>query len=122
MRRLSGSSCSSWQAPLKVVDVTEGNAGSTSANFTVTLSAASGQPVTVAYRTANGTAIAGSDYAAASGTLTFAPGVTIQSIIVAVTGDTAIEADEVFFVNLGSPVNATIVGRPGAGTIVNDEP
>jgi hypothetical protein len=54
------------------VTVTEGNAGTTNATFTVTLSAASGQPVTVNFATANNTALAPGDYTAASGTLTFA--------------------------------------------------
>ena len=54
--------------------VTEGNTGTRTATFTVTLSAVSSQPVTIAYATANSTATAGSDYQAASGTLTFAPG------------------------------------------------
>ena len=58
------------------VTVTEGNTGTRAATFTVTLSAASGQPVTVAYATANGTATAGSDYQAASGTLTIPAGQT----------------------------------------------
>ena len=60
------------------VSVTEGNSGTTTANFTVTLSAAATSTVTVSYATANGTATAGSDYVAASGTLTFAAGTTTQ--------------------------------------------
>jgi hypothetical protein len=68
--------------------VTEGQSGTTTANFTVTLSATSGSTVTVAYSTADGTATAGSDYTATSGTLTFTPGVTTQPIAVTVTGDT----------------------------------
>ena len=108
---------------LSISDVTlaEGNTGTTNATFTVTLSASSAQQVTVAYATANGTATAGSDYTAKSGTLTFAPGVTTQPIAVAVTGDTAIEANETFFVNLTTPVNATIADSQGVGTITNDD-
>ena len=60
------------------VSVTEGNTGTKTASFAVTLSAVSGQTVTVNYATANGTATAGSDYVAAASTLTFAPGVTSQ--------------------------------------------
>ncbi len=52
----------------------EGNAGTAALTFTVTLGAASAQVVTVNYATADGTALAGSDYTATSGTLTFAPG------------------------------------------------
>ena len=70
------------------VTVTEGQQRHHDATFTVTLSAASGQTVTVDYATANGTAVAPGDYAAGSGTLTFNPGVTTQTLNVAVIGDT----------------------------------
>ena len=70
------------------VSVTEGNSGTTNVNFTVTLSAAASVPVTVNYATADGTATAGSDYMATSGTLTFAAGSTTGTISVPVTGDT----------------------------------
>ena len=103
------------------VTVTEGNAGTTSAVFTVTLSTATSQTVTVNYATANGTATEGSDYTAASGTLTFAPGVTSQTLTVAVLGDTRNEANETFFVNLSTPSNATIADGQGQGTILNDD-
>ncbi|MCU0116599.1 hypothetical protein N8H09_17700 [Curtobacterium flaccumfaciens] len=62
------------------IGVNEGNSGTTTANFTVSLSAASGQTVSVNYATADGTATAGSDYVARSGTLTFAPGTTAQGV------------------------------------------
>ena len=74
--------------------VTEGNAGTTPLSFPVTLSAASTQPVSVTYATADGTATAPSDYAAASGTLTFDPGETSKIISVDVVADLAIEQDE----------------------------
>ena len=80
------------------VSVTEGNTGTKTASFTVTLSAASGQTVTVNYATANGTATAGSDYVATTGTLTFAPGVTSQPVAVTVNGDALNEADETVLV------------------------
>ncbi len=102
--------------------VTEGNTGGTSATFTVTLSAAYDVPVTVNYATANGTATAGSDYQAASGTLTFAPGETSKTVKVQVIGDRLAEANETFFVNLSGPTNAGITDGQGAGTIVDDEP
>ncbi len=76
------------------VAVAEGNAGTTTLGFTVSLSAASGQTVTVGYATANGTAtIADGDYLAASGTLTFAPGVTTQPVNVTVNGDVKARAE-----------------------------
>jgi thiamine pyrophosphokinase len=112
------------QPTLSINNVTqaEGNAGTTNFVFTVTLSPASGQTVMVNYATANGTATAGSDYTATSGTLTFAPGVTTQNISVPVNGDTVFEPDETFTVNLSAPVNAMITTATGTGTIVNDEP
>jgi Ca2+-binding RTX toxin-like protein len=71
----------------------EGNAGITSVVFNVTLSAASGNTITVDFATANGTAIAGQDYVAAAGTLTFAPGILTRTITVSVTGDATVEPD-----------------------------
>jgi hypothetical protein len=103
------------------VTVTEGNAGTTNALFTVSLSAASNSTVTVNYATADGTATAGSDYVAGTGTLTFPPGTTSQTLGVAVNGDTAIESAETFFVNLHGASNATITDGQGQGTILNDD-
>ena len=103
------------------MSVVEGNSGGTSLAFTVTLSAASGSTVTVNYATANGTATAGSDYVAQSGTLTFAAGQTSKTITLTVNGDTAVEANETFFVNLSSPSGATIADAQGQGTITNDD-
>jgi surface adhesion protein len=92
--------------------------------FTVTLSAASGQSVSVNYATGGGTATAGSDYTAASGTLTFNAGVTTQTITVAITDDTLTESSETFNVTLSGASNATIAGTGiGTGTIIdNDTP
>jgi uncharacterized repeat protein (TIGR01451 family) len=103
------------------VSVAEGNTGKTNAVFTVTLSKASGQTVTVAYATANGTATAGSDYDATTGTLTFPPGTTSQQISVPVTGDTVVEPDETFTVGLTGPGNATLARAQATGTIRNDD-
>jgi Calx-beta domain/FG-GAP-like repeat len=104
------------------VTITEGNTGTRAAGFPVTLSRASGQPVTVNYATADDTATAGSDYQAASGTLTFAPGETSKTISVPVTGDRRAEADESFVVTLSGEINATLANIQGAGRIVDDEP
>ena len=103
------------------VSVTEGNTGTVNAVFTVTLSASSAQTVTVNFATADGTATAGSDYVAASGTLTFNPGDTSKTLTVLVNGDTVVEPDETFFVNLSAPTNATIAVSQGVGTILNDD-
>ncbi|MGI8689632.1 MAG: Calx-beta domain-containing protein [Thermomicrobiales bacterium] len=106
------------------VSQNEGNSGTTPFVFTVTLSAASGQTVTVNYATADGTATtADNDYQAQNGALTFAPGVTTQTITVLINGDTKAEPDETFTVVLSSPANATIAagGGIGSGTIINDD-
>ena len=108
---------------LSINDVTlaEGNSGSTFANFTVSLSAPSANSVTVNYATSNGSASAGSDYTAASGTITFAPGETTKPISVEIFGDTSVEGNETFNVTLTSPTNATISDNSGLGTINNDD-
>ncbi|HUR18575.1 MAG TPA: Calx-beta domain-containing protein [Acidimicrobiales bacterium] len=103
------------------VIVTEGNTGSTDAVFTVTLSPASGRPVTATYTTAPGTATAGSDYTTTSGSLTFDPGVTTRTISVPVRGDTVDEPDETFTVNLSGATNATVADPQGTGTITDDD-
>ena len=103
------------------VTVVEGNAGTTNAVFTVTLSAASGQTVTVNYATADGTATQPADYTNTSGTLTFTPGQTTRTITVPVIGETVPEANETFFVNLSGATNATISDNQGVGTITNDD-
>src|SRR5439155_693167 len=115
-------------AHLSINDVTvaEGNSGTTQAMFTVTLDAAVDTPVTVDYATADGTAQAGSDYTTTAGTLTFAAGAAAtQTVSVVVTGDTLVELNETFLVNL-SYIQAggrevTIADAQGQGTIVNDD-
>ncbi|WP_295133221.1 Calx-beta domain-containing protein [uncultured Reyranella sp.] len=101
--------------------VKEGNSGTRDLSFTVTLSQATTSTVTVAYGTADGTAKAGQDYIAQTGTLTFAPGETSRTINVKVAGDTAIEANETLKINLTSPTGATIANSSATGTIVNDD-
>lgn len=99
----------------------EGNAGSSTLTFTVTLSAVSAQTVTVNYATADGTATAGSDYTTAAGVLTFLPGSTTQPIPISLLGDAAPETNETFTVTLSGAANATIAGATGTGTITNDD-
>jgi hypothetical protein len=110
------------QIQMQNTSVTEGNTGTVAAGFTVTLSAASTKTITVAYATANGTASAGSDYQAASGTLTFAPGETSKTVTVLVNGDRIGESNETFTVNLSAATNATILNSSAVGTIIDDEP
>ena len=90
------------------------------ATFTVSLSPASSELVTVAYATQDGTAVAGSDYTAASGTLRFEPGVTSHTIRVAILDDAATEPTETFTVELSDPVRATLADGTGVGTITDD--
>ncbi|HUQ87740.1 MAG TPA: Calx-beta domain-containing protein, partial [Vicinamibacterales bacterium] len=122
--RLATSTPVNVQAGLSVNDVTiaEGNAGaSTVATFTVTLSGASTQPITVQYATSNDTATAGSDYAATSGTLTFNPGIVSQTFGVSISGDVTFEPNETFIVTLSNPTGALLTDATGIGTITNDD-
>ncbi|MDP3241960.1 MAG: Calx-beta domain-containing protein [Reyranella sp.] len=108
---------------LSIADVSlkEGNSGTRLMTFTVTLSAAAAGPVTVAYSTADGTATSGSDYVAASGSLTFAAGETSKTIQVKVKGDKAAEGNETFTVRLANAAGATIADGPATGTVTNDD-
>jgi len=103
--------------------VVEGAApGTTTVNLTVSLSQAAATATTVAWATASGTATAGVDYVAASGTVTFAPGSTTAQISVTVLGDGLWESNESFLVNLSSAVGLTIARATGTITIVDDDP
>jgi hypothetical protein len=108
-------------ASIAGASVAEGNSGTTPLAFTVTLSKPVTWNVSVDYATANGSATAPSDFASASGTLTFATGETSKTITVGVVGDTAIEPDETFSVQLSNPVNTTIADGSATGTIKNDD-
>ena len=103
--------------------VTEGDGGSTNLTFTVTLSPASAQQVTVDYTDAGtGTATSGTDYTAITdATLTFTAGTTSQTFTVAVTGDTTDETNETIVVTLSNSTNATIATGTGTGTITDDD-
>ena len=94
------------------------------ATIIITLSAAVGETVTVDYATSDGTAQAGKDYVAASGTLSFAPGETSATAKVSVIDDQFDEPNETFHMTLSNPVNA-VLGTPHTATITildNDEP
>jgi aryl-phospho-beta-D-glucosidase BglC (GH1 family) len=108
---------------LSIADTTvaEGNAGTSSATFTVTVSKSSTTAVTVNYATSSGTATAGADFTSTTGTLTFNPGVTSQTVTVKITGDTAVEAAETFTVALSNPTGATISRGTATATITNDD-
>jgi chitinase len=100
--------------------VVEGDAGTTAVTLMVTLSAVSASEVTVDWATADGSAN-GSDYTAASGTLTFAPGETSKTITLFVTGDTGVEPTEAFTVSLSAPSGATIGDGSATVTITDDD-
>jgi hypothetical protein len=102
--------------------MTEGNTGTVNATFTVTLSRATNVDVTVQYATADITATAGSDYTAASGTVTIPAGQTTATVTVAVTGDRIPEPTETFAVNLTAATGASVIGGRGIGTILDNEP
>ena len=103
--------------------VTEGNSGTASLNFTVTLSTQASDNVDVAYSTSNGSATAGTDYTAVSnGILTIPAGSTSATIAVTVQGDTDIESNETFTLTLSGPsANAALDTAVATGTIVNDD-
>jgi len=120
-----------WEMPLTTaaqprislndISLREGNSGTTAFTFNVTLSPASSQTVMVNYATANDSATAGSDYVANTGTVTFNPNETSKPITVLVNGDTTVEPNEVFRVNLSGATNATITNNQGIGIILNDD-
>ena len=103
------------------VSQTEGNSGATAFNFTISLSAGSTQMVSVNYTSADNTAQAGSDYQAANGIAIFAPGETAKQITVLVNGDTQVEPNETFLINLSNLINCGAGKLTGVGTVVNDD-
>lgn len=109
---------------LSIDDVTllEGNSGIQTATFTVSLSRTSTSAVTYSIATANNTASAGSDFLASSLTGQSIPaGLTSNTFSVTINGDTTVEANESFFVNLSSVLGAAIADGQGEGTITNDD-
>ena len=105
------------------VAIAEGNSGTKTATFTVSHTGTAA--FSVDYATANGSATAGPDYVATSNTLNFAAGsgaAQSQTVSVTINGDTAIEPNETFFVNLTAPTNGgTLLKSQGVGTIANDD-
>ncbi|MFN7500835.1 MAG: bluetail domain-containing putative surface protein, partial [Dolichospermum sp.] len=100
--------------------VVEGLTTPQNASYTVTLSQASNQTVSLNYATANGTATAGLDYTATNGTLTFAPGATSQVINIPILNNSLNEADETFTLTLSSPTNASLGAVTTATTTITD--
>ena len=102
-------------------EAAEGDAGGAALAFRVTLDRAAAGEVTVDWATADGTAQAGTDYAAGSGTLTFGAGETSGTVSVLVSGDRTDEPDETFTVTLSNPSGATLADGVGTGTIADDD-
>ena len=100
--------------------VVEGLTTPQNASYTVTLSQASNQTVSLNYATTNGTATAGLDYTATNGTLTFAPGATSQVINIPILNDSLNEADETFTLTLSSPTNASFGTLTTVTTTITD--
>lgn len=107
------------------VSATEGNSGNRNFVFTLSLSAPAPGGVSVSWATApglNNAATAGVDFISASGVLTLAAGTTTATITVSVVGDSTVESEETFLVNLSAPVGAVLgSSASGVGTIVNDD-
>lgn len=102
------------------VSLTKPNIGNTNVVFTLSLAAASSQTITMSYATTNGSATAGIDYQPQSGTVTFQPGVTTQTVSIIIKGNTVAGPAEHFFVNLANPVNAMLLTNQARCTILNN--
>jgi hypothetical protein len=107
---------------LNNIDVPEGDSGTTNASVAVNLSAQTGRTVTVDFNTAGVTATSGVDFVPTSGSLTFAPAVTTQTINVSVIGDILNEKNETFAVVLSNPTNAIIDNNFSTVRILDDDP
>jgi len=101
--------------------VAEGNSGQTNAEFEIFLPVSSDKTVSVSYYSSNQSATGGVDYQSVSGRVTFPPGVTQQTIVVPVNGDTLTEPEERFNVSLFDPLNAALARPNGLGIITNDD-
>jgi hypothetical protein len=108
---------------VSILDVTnsEPNNGSGLMTFTLGLSAPNALVSSVAFATANGTAVAGADYTESSGVITFQPGMTNATLTIPILGDALDEANETFFVNLISATNLDIIRALGIGTILDND-
>ncbi|MGD9905028.1 MAG: Calx-beta domain-containing protein [Vicinamibacterales bacterium] len=104
------------------ISVIEGQTGTTPATVTVSLSAPSATAVTLTYSTSDGTAVAGLDYQAATGSLTLAAGATSAPLTVQVLGDTVDEPLETLVVTLGNPIGATLGDNAAVVAIQDDDP
>ena len=104
------------------VTVVEGDTGLKNAAFQVKLTTAFKTPVTLNYSTVDGTALAGVDFIASSGTLTFLPGELAKTVLVPIKGDVLDEPDKAFFLTISNVIGAPVLDDRGKGTIQDDDP
>ena len=109
-------------ARLSVADARANEGAGATVAFEVSLSSAAAETVTVDYATADGTAEAGADYTASSGTLTFAAGETSKTVSVPVLDDAVDEGEETFTLRLSNAQGGWITDGEAVGTITNDDP
>jgi Calx-beta domain-containing protein len=103
------------------VTITEGNSGTKAATFTLTLSGPSVEAIAIRATTAPGTATSGIDYAATNVVTIFSPGTVTSTFNILIVGDTNLEPNETFFVNLSDAFGTTIADGQGVGTILDDD-
>jgi Calx-beta domain len=103
------------------VTLTEGNSGTKAATFTLTLSGPSVEAIAIRSITAPGTATASSDYNSIDSVVIFQPGTVTRTVDVAIIGDTDLESNETFFVNVTETFGASILDGQGVGTILDDD-
>ena len=122
-RMLSNTVTATVRGPvtISVADAEAEEAAGATIDFAVTLNRAAAGTVTVDYATADGTATAGEDYTAASGTLTFAAGVLTQTVAVTLLDDAIDEGRETFTLTLSNPSGAVIADGEAVGTIINTD-
>ena len=122
-RKLSNTESATVAGPpsLSIADAQVDEAAGATLEFTVSLSRAASATVTVDWATADGTATAGSDYTADSGTLTFAPDETSKTVAVAVLDDSHDEGNETLTVTLSNPSGAYLADGEATGTIENTD-
>jgi uncharacterized repeat protein (TIGR01451 family) len=101
--------------------VTEGDSGTKSMKFTVTIDHPSSQTISVPFSLADDTANVGVDYNTNGGSFTIVAGATSADVTVGIKGDTTVEPDETFFCNITKPSNASLGDAQGVGTILNDD-
>ena len=120
---LSGQEDVIYEPRLMIDDVAivEGDYGTKGAQFTITVEPASTQAISFSFGTVDGTATAGQDYWGTSGTVDIAPFQETYNVSIAVIGDTELEPDEVYYVDMNSPFNADIWDGRGVGSILNDD-